>query len=59
MRCIIGIGAFNTYEEAEREAKGIIPGFELMLQSIGMQYRRLESEYELCDVLRDGVNPIN
>lgn len=58
-RCLIGIGSFNTYEEAEREAKGIIPGFELMLQGIGIQYRRLENEYEICDTLRDGINPVN
>jgi hypothetical protein len=58
-RCLIGIGSFNTYEEAEREAKGIIPGFELMLQGIGIQYRRLENEYEICDTLRDGINPMN
>lgn len=58
-RCLIGIGPFNTYEEAEREAKGIVPGFELMLQGIGIQYRRLENEYEICDTLRDGINPMN
>lgn len=58
-RCLIGIGSFNTYKEAEREAKGIIPGFELMLQGVGIQYRRIENEYEICDTLRDGINPIN
>ena len=58
-RCLIGIGVFNTYEEAQIEAKSIIPGFETLLQGIGIQYRRLENEYEICDTLRDGINPMN